>query len=449
MNESFGELSRPMRNRGIEIYLDDYDLEKDLEDMLIVLATLYPFNSDPTALEQLFTKIIEANLKNLHFSDMLKMLKLTHDYWLLNAAATTSGSEKNANLIIESFVKMLDDLKIHSYSSSGSRQRVVDRELLARISARNFHSQVFKLKEFKIYRYLFNFPLYPKFMQQASELLGSFVDSSDESQTSLQNYSKMFMNTVRQSQYMEIWLRQVPVAWFSLIFKCTRANLDMFKSNSFYQDRLVKFFDLINENVFNEKSNVIFKDFKQNLAELARTSSLDLSEEKFEPNSNRFLMKKFDKSSDVTWERLEKNRKMLKMLIQFYLSKFRIEQFYTIENNRSLVSIAEKIDSNLILGETSSSGGGGGQIVSLKFLSHMRMLYDCFFGSLINYFLLNDDKFNAFDQGDSIDTIYLIEKFYLICAACSFDNVLTLSYMKYYWSFIENGLKRIECALPE
>jgi midasin (ATPase involved in ribosome maturation) len=71
MNEQFGELSRPMRNRGCEIYLPELDTSEDLEDIFIILNTLFP-------LRHAFYS------KEIKFADLFKIYKLAYDYWLID-----------------------------------------------------------------------------------------------------------------------------------------------------------------------------------------------------------------------------------------------------------------------------------------------------------------------------------------------------------------------------
>jgi hypothetical protein len=453
MNESFGELSRPMRNRGIEIYMNDFELSADLEDMLIILNTLYPFNNSKSDMETVFCKIVEANIKHIHFSDILKMFKLTYDYWLFSSgrlAASKLGKEEGqtaaTNVILDSFDKMIADIKI-KYGVEKVEKRVdQSNSLVARISERNYHSEILKLKEYKIYRFLFNFPLYSQFMQNVNRL---FVFYFNENDTNVANYSKSFLEIVQRTQFIDIWLRNVPIEYSSLIFKFTRGNLELSRPSgggALSRERLGKFFDIITKQLFNKQYNMLYRNFSQNVDELAKNSGMDLGEESLSSmRINEYLLQRLD-SSSAAYESALKNSSLLHVVIRFYVSKFRIESFYSIENNQSLVSIIEKIDSNLVINKA-SGGSEAAQIVSLKFLKQLRPFYESFFASLINYFYLNSKPMECFDQEIVMRTVYLIEKFYLICAACSYDSVLTLSYMKYYWSFIENGLKEIEKSL--
>jgi hypothetical protein len=442
MNESFGELSRPMRNRGIEIYLNDFDLNNDLEDIFIILNTLYPFNNNKSDMEILFNKIIEANIKHIHFSDILKMFKLTYDYWLFNNNRKNASDGNSANsVILQSFGKMLDDLKV-KYEG---KQEVSEsnNSLISRISERNYHSEILKLREYKIYRFLFNFPLYSQFLNSTNDLFAFYFNEND---ANVGNYSKSFLKIVKKTQFIDLWLKNIPIGYLSLIFKFTRSNLQQNKSNSIYRERMSKLFELITKHLFNSGNNMLYKNFTLNLNELAKTSNLDLSEESLNIKANSYLLKKFD-TNQAAYESMLNHSHLLHVIIRFYLSKFRIESFYATENNQSLASIIEKIDSNIMLNSTNDASNS--QVVSLKFLKQLKPFYESFFTSLINYFYFNSKQFESFDQEILMRTVYLIEKFYLLCSACSYDSVLTLSFMKYYWSFIENGLKEIEKSLPK
>jgi MoxR-like ATPase len=440
MNETFGELSRPMRNRGIELYMNEYDLDSDMEDVFIILSTLYPFNFNSNDLCLLFTKSLESvHIKqNLHFSDVLKMFKLTYDYWLLNFE-----SSQSQNGILGSFVKMLDDLKLSAPNLGVNVKLENNMHKIAQISQRNFYSDILKLKEFKIYKFLFNFPLYSQFMQSFSQLLSS--DFGVEG-LNLDNYALKYLDIVKKSQFIDIWLKNIPLGYYNLIVKFTQNNL--LPKNSQFRQRKSQFFDLLANDLFNENQdkNGLFSSLKQTIHDLCKFTSLDLNEQTIDFKSNEYLCLKFDKNN-IQVENLMKYTQLFQLIIRFYLSKFRIESFYS-NSDSSLVSIIEKIDSNLVIQQQTNANNLNNQ-VNLKFLDQLKPFYQTFFQSLLNYSCNNIKQFEAFDQNVLMNTIYLIEKFYLICSACSYDNFLTLSYMKYYWSFIENGLKKIENLLPK
>ena len=395
-----------MRNRGLEIYLDEYSIDKDLEDVLIILQTLYPFASSQSnnQLGVLLSKCIQVG-QALHFSDLLKMLKLVYDYWLL----CNKQSDHQA-ILQQAFTQMLDDLKLEMNESKDSIELMAR---IASISERSFCSQVGRLREFKLYQFLFNFPLFESLIENLSSL------SSHEfsGQTSLENYASYLLQAFKKTQYVDRWVRQVPPDQASLIVKFVQQKLP---SNS---TKLSNLFHIINEFAFNDPSLVAFK----HLIEQMSSQNLDMSNETVNVNENRFLWRKFDQESV---SKVIKNSQVWLTCVSLYLSKFRAESLYTT-NNSSLVSVVDKID----------------QTGSMRFLSRLIYFYQLFLQSLVDS--RKTCHLEELDHHTLTRTLYIVEKFYAIGVVCSYDPVLTMSYLKYYWNFIEASFKEIEKYLPK
>lgn len=408
MNESFGELSRPMRNRGLEIYLDEYSIDKDLEDVLIILQTLYPFASSESnnQLGILLSKCVQVG-QALHFSDLLKMLKLVYDYWLL-----CNKQSDHQTLLQQAFDQMLNDLKLEMNESKTSLDLMTR---IAQMSQSNFSSQVGRLREFKLYQFLFNFPLY----EHLIESLSSMASHEISSQASLDKYTSFLLEAFKTTQLVDKWVRQVPSSQATLIVKFVQQNLP---ANS---AKLSNLFHIINQFAFNDSSLVAFRQQIEQMS--SSQQGLDLSNETVSVDENRFLWRKFDQDQVA---KLAKSSKEWLTCISLYLSKFRVESLYTT-NNSSLVAMVDKID----------------QTGSMRFLSRLTYFYQLLLQSLVD-----SRKMCHLDQLDEhvlTRTLYIVEKFYAIGVVCSYDPVLTMSYLKYYWNFIEASFTEIEKYLPK
>ena len=123
MNDSFGELSRPMRNRGVEIYVDHqdgkdeeggHDDSGDNDDQRLILSTMFDDLLNHTALyDKALAYVVGAEKtssssgagplmrqqrKHQRFAALATLLKLTQDYWHLGQLSSpANGRDTNNN----------------------------------------------------------------------------------------------------------------------------------------------------------------------------------------------------------------------------------------------------------------------------------------------------------------------------------------------------------------
>ena len=115
VNESFGELSRPMRNRGVEIYLSELDAVDDQQDARLMLHNRFHFGETSKEVELLYEKMVEVDGrrrvsrgKKLAFADMLKWAKLTYDFWLIDEPDMVRSEE----FLVKCFGRTLQELRL-------------------------------------------------------------------------------------------------------------------------------------------------------------------------------------------------------------------------------------------------------------------------------------------------------------------------------------------------
>lgn len=117
------------------------------------------------------------------------------------------------------------------------------------------------------------------------------------------------------------------------------------------------------------------------------------------------------------------------------MSKYRVECSYH-EHNESLTRMIAK--------DKSSDDGSNFKFVHVVKEFARRLCTD-----LVDYLTRSLDLELDMPHIEALvmPVVYLIEKFYLICASCPFDSFLTLAYAKYYWNFIYSGLETIAHSL--
>ena len=136
-NEYFGELPRPMRGRGIEIYLNEFNFIANKDDEKLILKSLYSFTDfDFQFYFDQLTQIKQS------FAQMIKVFKMIYDFSLLDGNKTA----------VDSFIKATNELKINTDSA------VVQNETVSKF--KHFFSDICKLKEsiaiYSIFQYLDN-----------------------------------------------------------------------------------------------------------------------------------------------------------------------------------------------------------------------------------------------------------------------------------------------------
>ena len=71
----------------------------------------------------------------------------------------------------------------------------------------------------RIYRYLFNFPIFGQFIQQFRDHFQTVEDLN------LQNFSDYFIQTVKTTQLIDLWLKNFTIQSMTNIIKFTYLNL--------------------------------------------------------------------------------------------------------------------------------------------------------------------------------------------------------------------------------
>ena len=179
---------------------------------------------------------------------------------------------------------------------------------------------------------------------------------------------------------------------------------------------------IVIEPIFDLVTNKIISDYYNIINEIS--SSIGLIDLK----SNEFLIQKIKNKT-----KLLKLSELLKMQIVFYLSKYRLEIFYTNQHD-SLLSLTRNVTDN-----------NAANCPSFKFIAQFADFYEVFI----------QDSLKAIAKHDSSELIeriksavYLFEKFYLLIAV-KFDSHLTMAYMKYYWNFLHECFIQINELCPK
>lgn len=194
LNETFGELSRPMRNRGIEIYIPELDLQSDIEDVLIVLADLFPFSPNLADYKNLV-----SSFDKITYPELFRLSKLTYDYWIVS---------NRSDSISQALGRALVD-------SKRNLSLLKDIDIKPDFEQRSFFSDVFKLREFPIYRFLFDFPLFPQFIADTEKILGRV-------ELDLNSFASRFVVITKWCNLLAEWMRSIPFDDYSLVATFTR-----------------------------------------------------------------------------------------------------------------------------------------------------------------------------------------------------------------------------------
>lgn len=213
LNETFGELSRPMRNRGLEIYIPELDLRADLEDALIVCADLYSFSSTLVDYAHLVSKTLACSPK-LTYPELLRLFKLAYDYWLV--------VDLNRNVDIDTAMsKALVDSGMKSIQAAWTDPSISVALPAGVDVSRSFFADLFKLREFSLYRFLYNFPLFSCFVRATRRVF----DESSDATANLNNMSSLFMLNAKWSNLAAEWCRALPLSDLSSTVIFTRAMI--------------------------------------------------------------------------------------------------------------------------------------------------------------------------------------------------------------------------------
>lgn len=230
MNESFGELSRPMRNRGVELYLNDLNPTDCADDEKIILKSLYSIPDEE--FEFFYGRVVNlqtdnSRFKKLGFTQILKVFKLIHDFWLVESQLETYSAEACLQKAMAEYQHIADVVKVKKEKEDTKLEMEQDEPKMEMVELteqqqkqHHYYADTFKLKEFLLYRYMFNFPLHASFVQQ---LRGCFLTTMPV--IDIKNYFELFIKSVRMTQMVEIWLRNVSVGSASNIMKLLNDSL--------------------------------------------------------------------------------------------------------------------------------------------------------------------------------------------------------------------------------
>lgn len=417
INESFGELSRPMRNRGVEIYMNELDVDEHTEDVFIILSTLFPFTSCVAEFERLFKLAVQAtqsasNNQKVNFFELFKIFKLTYSHWLLDGQMPAEIS----------FQKSLTDLNLVAPVEMDHKQLIDD-------PSRMFHADVFKLQQFEIYRFLFNFPIFDEFILNTGRLL----TESARHDTTVQNYSQHFLESSYRALFLNEWFRCVSLDSFELTSRFTRFRLSQTLTSKLQSSSLADFIQSVFE------SNV-FVMYRQQTGRVSQLAGVDLSQETVDIKANTYLCQKLENLTE--FGQLLQCSRTIDLMLKFALTKFRLDVVYG-QRSDSLISLLENLDSN--------SNNKNKQ--SLKFLKLFADFFQHFTADFFKCLLNVDSQVPLSEQVFSaaerivLPVLGLIEKFHLLCQSCAFDNFLTLSYLKYFWNFIAAGVEKVQLEL--
>ena len=337
------------------------------------------------------------------FTQMIKVFKMIYDFSLLD-------EKKSA---VDSFIKATSELKIN-IGSLGQYETVS--------KFKHFFSDIFKLKEYPLYRYLFNFPLFGQFIQQFRDYFQLFEELN------LQNYSDYFIQTVKTTQLIDQWIKKLTIQSMTNIIQFTYLNLLNGCVNNRFKNAIDSLHRLVIEPLFDLDTNKIFSDYYNLINEMSISTGLNLKEEILDLKSNEFLIQKI-KNKD----KLLKLSELVQMQIMFYLSKYRLEIFYSNQHD-SLLSLTKNVTDN-----------NAANVPSFKFIGQFADFYEIFIqDSLKAVAKLHNSELIAKIKS----TVYLFEKFYLLIAV-KFDSHLTMAYMKYYWNFLHESFIQINELCPK
>ena len=208
------------------------------------------------------------------------------------------------------------------------------------------------------------------------------------------------------------------------------------------KEKIYTLFEQVALKTFSSNWNETYKKFSSTLCELSSAEKLDLLEETLDLDSNRFLCQRLNNSNKDKLDLALGYSRLLKLEIIFNLSKYRMRNFYPVQDD-SLLTISKSMDSE----DSMDHSGSSILKTSFKFLSLFEEFFDQFTVDIMEFV----SQLNDSDLSNKVpyikSTIYLFEKFYLVCAS-KFDPILTSSYLKYYWSFLSTGLSAIQGESP-
>lgn len=160
-------------------------------------------------------------------------------------------------------------------------------------------------------------------------------------------------------------------------------------------------------------------------------TNMDLSTESIDIKSNEYLCRRLTNQSGELFTQIQNMSNILDLVVKLLMSRYRLESSYP-EHSDSLLQMATNKH-----GLSSSSQS----IESFKFCIIVRDFGKYVLRDLVAYLtsmVINnrhDFDSNSFESL-ILPIVFLIEKLYMICSACPYDNLMSIPYAKYYWNLI-------------
>ena len=153
-------------------------------------------------------------------------------------------------------------------------------------SRRFFYADVLKLKDFHLYKFLYDMPLFSRLISELSLYLSS---QNDVTSLSLDNSSKTLKSAIKTTQMIHVWLKCLPIEHAESVIKFTQLNF-ILNSDGMNRDKKQLFFAQVCSIIL---ENPLFPLLSDSLASLSQALHLDLSHESIDMvASNRFLCQK-------------------------------------------------------------------------------------------------------------------------------------------------------------
>ena len=405
MNEAFGDISRAMRNRGIELYVDEIDLTS--VDSNIILHNIFTkLQQDDEILKSNFlveflTELKKSLVPTIKFEEALNLCKLVRDYWIVNKSTFIESLLIAFNEIYPEYdknaVSCIIDTTIKSLEQNKKIVNLV-------------YSDVFKLTKFPIYRFFSDFPIYSSFYESL-----------------MANNTSSIVEINKQTAYLQIWLQNLPIKYKDLIEVYLFQDSLMAKNN-------------VNElkNFFNHFfKTTIFDRFYNLLEECENISSIELKNESYSIQENPYLLTNLRSAvSDTKLNELIKVSSYLNIVLSIYLSEYRIKIFQP-KTDSLLFSTQSKLLANSL----------SNFVLKLDSLRVLKNYFEQFFLDLILYY----QKFACNVETNPLKIrIYMhsLEKFHFICAS-TYDSMLTIPFLQYYWKNVEKSMEKIALLFPD
>jgi midasin (ATPase involved in ribosome maturation) len=387
INETFGELSRAMRNRGLEIYLNQIDLfGGDSINLLRNVFTQNQLESKEFSVDLLLDVInsLNTNENKLNFKSVLKFTKLISDYWLYKGTCFANAVEQAAS---DMNLKKGNDIKpAHSLE----------------MTKLSYTSNTFKLFKYPIYSHLYKF----KYLNEIKQI-GSNLNTSALSD--LYNYTSL----------VQIWFENVAIRHRHLIFDYAFNGSIKTASHVSLMNLFKTFFALHDKS--SSLNSMSFVNFIENLNGI--TTSVDLNEQSFDVSTNRALISKLNSIDKGKANHLIKLNAHLHAQLFIYLSKLRMDacriEYDSLERMNE-IEVEKDYSLNLGLIKKFQQDFYRNQIDGFGFDGSFAQHYVDFKTCLIQ-----------------------IENF-LVLLKKPFDSNRTIAYLKYYWNFISKSISAFQ-----